>query len=188
MKKIIGISLLIMLAVSVQGQGLKKFRVGITAGYAMPAGEGAKGGVCIALEPSYRINDAFVVGLRAESAIIARGFSEAVPYLDFQVTGLGSYTLNGQYYFKSDGFRPFAGLGFGLYVLDALEFEVDGVPIMVGESESKFGFYPRLGFDAGHFTMLLEYNFVPPTKAGTNEIKNSYIGIKIGVNIGGGRK
>ena len=48
---------------------------------------------------------------------------------------------------------------------------------------TKFGFYPRVGFDAGHFTLSLDYNLVPET----NGIKNSYIGIRFGGFFGGGK-
>jgi hypothetical protein len=49
---------------------------------------------------------------------------------------------------------------------------------------NKIGFYPRVGFDAGHFTVNLDYNIVPETAG----IKNSYLGIRIGGFFGGGKK
>lgn len=186
MKKITLIFTLLLCASAVFGQEFKKFRVGLGLGYAKPGGEGAKGGICFAVEPGYRLNDQLMVGLRMESAVVIRGFSESVEGFDLGIAGIGSYTLNGQYYFKNEGFRPFAGLGFGLYSLAAVT--IDGVDEDVAKAESKFGFYPRLGFDAGHFTMQLEYNLIPATKVEGGEFKNSYLGIKIGGFFGGGRK
>lgn len=188
MKKITSVLCFIVLAsVAVHAQDFKKFRVGVGGGYAMPGGEGAKGGLCVYLEPGYRVNDAMIVGLRMESAIIVRGFSGSTASTSLDIAGIGSYTINGQYYFSNEGFRPFAGLGLGLYSLAAVK--ADGTGGAVAAADSQFGFYPRVGFDAGHFTMQLEYNLVPATKVdGGGEVKNSYLGIKIGGFFGGGRK
>ena len=187
MKKFTSVLCFIVLAsVAVHAQDFKKFRVGVGGGYAMPGGEGAKGGLCVYLEPGYRVNDAMIVGLRMESAVIVRGFSESDPATaNLDIAGIGSYTVNGQYYFSNEGFRPFAGVGLGLYSLAAVK--VDGAG-EVAAAESNFGFYPRVGFDAGHFTLQLEYNLIPATKVEGGEFKNSYLGIKIGGFFGGGRK
>jgi hypothetical protein len=189
MKKITSVLCLILfVAVAAHAQDFKKFRVGVGGGYAMPGGEGAKGGVCFYLEPGYRVNDALIVGLRMESAVIVRGFSESDPQTaDLDIAGIGSYTLNGQYYFSNEGFRPFAGVGFGMYSLAAVK--IDGANDNVASAETKIGFYPRVGFDARHFTLQIEYNLIPATKVdGGGEFKNSYLGIKVGGFFGGGRK
>lgn len=191
MKKITSVLCLILfVAVAAHAQDFKKFRVGVGGGYAMPGGEGAKGGVCFYLEPGYRVNDALIVGLRMESAVIVRGFSEDIGTADLDIAGIGSYTLNGQYYFSNEGFRPFAGLGFGLYSLAAVKYDADGSgSTEAAAAESNFGFYPRVGFDSRHFTLQIEYNIIPATKVdGGGEFKNSYLGIKVGGFFGGGRK
>jgi hypothetical protein len=173
-------------AVAVKAQEFKKFKVGLGAGYAMASGKGAKGGALVYLEPAYRFTDVIQMGLRIESAIIARGFSEDVGDISLDVAGLGSYTLNGQYYFSNNNFRPFLGAGFGIYTLAGISMDVDGsgVEQELVASSSKFGFYPRAGFDAGHFTLSIDYNIVPETDG----IKNSYIGVRLGGFFGGGRK
>jgi hypothetical protein len=189
MKKITSVlCLLVITAIAVHAQDFKKFRVGVGAGYAMPGGEGAKGGVCFYMEPGYRINDAMIVGLRMESAVVVRGYSEDIGSADLDIAGIGSYTINGQYYFSNEGFRPFAGLGLGIYSLAAVKFDDGGATETAVQSESKFGFYPRVGFDAGHFTLQLEYNLIPATEYAGGEFKNSYLGIKVGGFFGGGRK
>jgi outer membrane protein W len=189
MKKFLTVAVVILLATAAaNAQEFKKFRVGVAAGYAVPGGEGAKGGVCFALEPGYRVSDQLILGLRLESAVIVRGFSEDIGTADLDIAGIGSYTVNGQYYFSNEGFRPFVGAGLGLYSLAAVKFSVDGAGSgEAAAAESKFGFYPRVGFDAGHFTLQLEYNLVPATKVDGGEFKNSYIGIKLGGFFGGGR-
>ncbi len=166
-------------------QDFKKFSVGLGLGYAKPGGEGAGGGILVALEPGYRINDAIQLGLRLETAIVARGLSESASDFDASAAGINSYTLNGKYYLSNNAFRPFVGAGFGLFSLAAISFGT-----AEAKSESKIGFYPRLGFDLGHFNVTLDYNIVSPSKfEGSNvETKNSYFGIRIGGFFGGGKK
>jgi hypothetical protein len=211
MKKLLAILIVATASVSAFAQDFKPFRVGLGLGYASPGGEGAKGGVLFYLEPSYRVSDAIAVGLRMEGAVMARGTvitgvnSSAA---DLDVAANGSYTLNGQYYFMNGGFRPFAGMGFGLYSLASTNVKsvstgnttttTSGTEVSGG---TKFGFYPRVGFDAGHFSFNIEYNIIPATKStvlltsgnGTittadSEVKNSYLGVKLGFFIGGGRR
>ena len=172
-------------AVSASAQDFKKFSVGLGLGYAKPGGEGAGGGLLVALEPGYRVNDALQVGLRLETAIVARGLSESTAGFDASAAGINSYTLNGKYYLGTSTFRPFVGAGFGLYSLAAISFGT-----AEAKSESKIGFYPRLGFDLGHFNITLDYNIVSPSKfEGSNvETKNSYLGIRVGGFFGGGKK
>lgn len=186
MKRILTVAFLI--AVTAAGsiaQEYKAFRVGLGLGYANASGKGAKGGVLWALEPGYRINDQILANLRIEGAVIGRGYTDETT-ASVDVAALGSYTLNGQYYFNNNNFRPFVGAGFGMYSLAAVSVEMDpnGNGGGTVAAATKFGFYPRVGFDAGHFTLNLDYNLVPET----NGIKNSYLGIRIGGFFGGGRK
>lgn len=185
MKKIFLLCLFAACAYSTSAQEFKKFSVGLGLGYAKPGGEGAGGGILVALEPAYRVNDALQVGLRLETAIVARGLSESTADFDASAAGINSYTINGKYYFSNNSFRPFVGAGVGLYSLAAISFGT-----AEAKSESKIGFYPRLGFDLGHFNITLDYNIVSPSKfEGSNvETKNSYFGIRLGGFFGGGKK
>lgn len=183
--------LLLVFAVAAQAQEYKKFKVGLGVGYAMASGKGAKGGILAYVEPAYRIQDNIALGFRWESAVIARGFSEDIGSASIDIAGIGSYSLNGQYYFNNNNFRPFAGLGLGLFSLAAAKVDADGggSSVEVAAAASKFGFYPRIGFDAGHFSMSLDYNIIPATKVdGGGEFKNSYIGFRIGGFFGGGKQ
>ena len=93
-----------------------------------------------------------------------------------------SYLLTSDYYFNTNSFRPFAGIGAGLYRNAAVSLDSDD---MEGDMQtgSKFGFAPRVGFEYGHFRTAIEYNVAG--KAGN--INNNYLGIKLGFFIGGGR-
>ena len=172
----------------------KPFKVGIGVGYAVPgAGEGAGGGFLAFLEPAYRATDQVAVGLRLEGAFMVRGV-EGVTDQDVKgdASSVASYSLNSQYYFNNNNVRPFVGVGFGLFSLAAAKFNTasgnDPGLNDVG-AETRFGFYPRIGLDAGHFNLVLDYNVVPPTDVpGGGEIKNSYLGIRAGISIGGGKE
>ena len=170
----------------------KPFKVGIGMGYAVPgAGEGAGGGFLAFLEPAYRATDQVAVGLRLEGAFIVRGVKGVTDQdVKGDASSVASYTLNSQYYFNNNNVRPFLGVGFGLFSLAAAKFNTasgnDPGLNDVG-AETRFGFYPRLGLDVGHFNLVLDYNVLPPTDVpGGGEIKNSYLGIRAGFSIGGG--
>lgn len=192
MKKllILGISLLVILIQS-YGQDFKPFKVGVGLGYAVPgAGKGAGGGALFYVEPAYRATEEVLVGLRLESAVIARGVQGVN---DNDVKGDASsnvsYTLNGQYYFNDHYARPFVGLGFGLFSMAAVKFNsAAGDPDAEDvRAQTRFGFYPRVGVDVGHFNLAVDYNMIPKTDLPNGvSIKNSYLGIRAGVSIGGG--
>ena len=197
-KLLLGVLGVFMFAGAASAQEFKPFKIGIGAGYAMPSGEGAGGGVLLYLEPMYRLSDEIAIGLRLESAAVLKAnISPDGTYGDMSVAGIGSYTLSGQYYFSNGGFRPLAGLGLGLYSVTTLAGDSNGNVSNDVTKENKIGFYPRVGFDAGHFNLLLEYNLLPASeiastdmngKASTMTVKNSYIGIKLGASILGGRR
>ena len=52
---------------------------------------------------------------------------------------------------------------------------MDNIPV-----DSKFGFMARGGFEYGHLRLGVEYNFLAA--------RSGYLGLKLGVVIGGGRK
>ena len=91
-----------------------------------------------------------------------------------------SYLLTVDYYFMNKGFRPFIGAGAGIFDVA----NVDSATINSNNKNvpysSQFGFMVRAGFEAGHFRLAAEYNII-----GNNA---NYIGLKLGVCIGGGRK
>jgi hypothetical protein len=175
-------------------QDLKPFKVGIGLGYATPGntGAGAGGGALFFIEPAFRASDNVLIGLRLESAVIARGIKGVG---EDDVSGDAnsnvSYTLNTQYYFNDNYVRPFIGAGFGLFSLAAVKFNTsepdNSVDAKEVGAETRFGFYPRIGIDAGHFNFTIDYNFIPKTDVpGIGQVSNNYLGIRAGFSIGGG--
>jgi len=196
MKKKLLFFWMLLALTSVQAQNFKPFKLGVGVGYTQPAEGG--GGVLISLEPAYRINDAIAVGLKIESAAMAK----TIGYVDAEIAAIGSYSINGQYYFGQGSFRPYVGLGLGLYSMGNVsvsEVASSGdAEVSVGD---KFGFYPRIGFDFGHFNFNIDYNIVPKSSIESIsfddlsnglqtekiDVKNSYIGFRIGFFLFGGK-
>jgi outer membrane protein W len=187
MKKLItfAFALLIFQLVSAQDAQtnqriFKKFKVDVSLGYAMPGesgGSGTKAGALFVIEPKYAVMDELAIGLRMEAAVMAnvdvnggKGSAKAN----------ASYLATGDYYFSNKKFRPFGGIGAGIFKNARLDISdetssLDNIPV-----NSKFGFLARTGFEYGHLRIGVEYNFVPD--------KMGYLGLKIGAVIGGGRK
>ena len=176
---------------------LKPFKVDLSIGYAIPGGEGTKGGIILAVEPKYAVIPNLAVGLRMEGAIVAKfsGYDEYGNAMNTKVKAAGSYLATGDYYFTNNyALRPFAGAGAGIFSIAGIEVNSSSENISGG---SKFGGMVRAGIEAGHFRIGLEYNLVPKTTfegydSNGNYVtgltsSNNYIGIKIGAFIGGGR-
>lgn len=184
---------LLLVVTGAQGQDFKKFKAGIGIGYGLPSD--GEGGILVYIEPMYRLKDNIAVGLRLESAAFLGQPISGTSYTT-SAFGIGSYTASGQYYFGSGTFRPFVGAGLGLYSLAAVSSDIGGSNAQLTAAASVFGFYPRIGFDLGHFNLLIDYNLIPEqtttvTSGGfgttTTTSNYSYIGVKLGASIGGGK-
>ena len=87
-----------------QSENYKAFKVDVGALYAIPGGDGAKGGVGIHIEPKYNITDNIALGLKMEWAAMTAGQIKtdaqgALTTSSFDATTLGTYQLTGDYYF-----------------------------------------------------------------------------------------
>jgi hypothetical protein len=137
-------------------------------------------------DPSYRLNNKIRIGFKMEVALGG--------------IVIGSYGPNFQYYFFNKAFRPFVGLGIGFYHPGLPSNGSTGTGPYSTDEETSFGFYPRVGFDWRHITLTVDYNIAATSKAkihyngmdpmnATNgHLENNYLGLKLGVFIGGGRK
>ena len=201
MKKILLTTVVLFTALLLHAQygsdrEFRPFKVDVSAGPAIPQGSGSKFGLVIVVEPKYAIVDQFAVGLRIEEAVMAR----AVPngdgtYSSANVSGAASYLATGDYYFSNQTFRPFIGAGAGIFGVASESVDNNGYETAIA-SGSMFGAMIRAGFEAAHFRLGIEYNIIGNSTAQTFDgsgnvvtsvAKNSYLGIKFGVCIGGGR-
>lgn len=169
----------------------KAFKVDVGGLYAIPTGDGVKAGAGFYVEPKYNITDHIAAGFKMEWAIMGAEESEGV---SVDISAVGSYQVTGDYYFGTSKVRPFAGLGMGIYSLGTATYKlsVDEEDFdMEGESEpvdfgNKFGFAPRVGILMSHFRVGLEYNII--TGLDSKFDSKNYLALKVGFEIGGGKK
>ncbi|MEZ4810297.1 MAG: hypothetical protein R2819_08045 [Allomuricauda sp.] len=166
-------------------QEQNKFRVGLDLGYAIPDGGG---GILIALEPKYNIADNMNIGLRFESAALAKNVTGGGATLEADLAASASYLGTFDYYFHngSSSFAPFLGAGVGYSTLANISFEEFG-PDAEAEIDGKFGGLIRTGFEWGKFRLAVDYNLIGKTEIDDAEVKNSYLGISLGFYVGGGK-
>ncbi|TLX71160.1 hypothetical protein E9993_21060 [Labilibacter sediminis] len=195
MKKILLILVVALATMSnsfAQSSDYKAFKVDVGGLYAIPAGEAAGAGAGFYLEPKYNVTNNIAVGLKMEWAVMGASSD----FDNVSISAIGSYQLTGDYYFTENKVRPFAGLGVGIYSLGSVDFDVEVDPFAedfaVEESfdfGSKFGFAPRVGLLMGHFRAALEYNVITGVDTGFEDFDNkNYLSIKLGFEIGGGKK
>lgn len=164
-------------------QTYKPIKVDVGLGYAIPTkgGEGVNGGITFTVEPHYRLSDEIAVGLRFEGAALARVNNTGDEDSDAEVSVLSSYSVTGDYYLGSSGFRPFVGAGMGFFKSASITLDSESVNDLNGTipGATSFGFFPRIGFETGHFRMSSEYNIVKDS---------GYLAFKIGFFLGGGKR
>jgi hypothetical protein len=151
-------------------QEYKKFKFGMGLGLSLSGTNYSyepPTGIILTIEPAYHISDDLTMGLRIEGAATRFEFEYGGTYIQ-------SYTVNSQYYLSNGHTRWFVGGGLGLYTIDGLY------------GEFKFGLYPRLGVDLGHFSVTLDYNIISAEKS-TGQTGDSYFGIRMGGFFGGGK-
>ena len=162
------------------------FKVDIDLGYAIPSsGSGGsnsvKAGATFSIEPHYRLSDDFAIGLRLEAAALGYASQNSSGgYDNAKISALASYCATADYYLMDGGFRPFVGGGVGFFTQASESGSSGSNGAVVTPASTGAGFFPRVGFETGHFRMSANYNIV-----GHN---NSYLAFTIGAFFGGGKK
>ena len=197
MKNLLFLCLAILCVTFSQAQTFNPFKVDLAVGAAIPNGSGAKGGVLLSLEPKYAVISRLSAGVRIEAAIMARGYvSSDGSTASADVSAAASYIATSDYYYTNSFFRPFSGVGAGLYRFASASIDNSGnnVGTIAG---SKFGTMVRSGFEVGHFRLAVEYIIIGKNTQTYTDVssgnkytvssKNSYMGFKLGFFFGGGR-
>jgi hypothetical protein len=176
MKKLLLFSALIGFAFLAKAQSTTyhAFKVDIGLGYAGPSSGTAEAGAAFSIEPHYRLSDDLAIGLRLEGAALI--FKQS----DGSTKGaiLSSYCPSVDYYLSNNSFRPFIGAGLGLFDQASVSSDSDNATLVSGGA--KFGVFPRIGFEVGHFRLSADYDIVG---SATN-----YFAVGIGAFFGGGKK
>ncbi|MBS1682076.1 MAG: hypothetical protein JST48_10210 [Bacteroidetes bacterium] len=175
---------------TVHAQEYNKVKIGFTLGYL-----NRDQPFTASLEGGYRINDKMLIGYRTE-------FAAASDH------NIKSKSLFYQIYFSgfTKKFRPFVSLGVGQYTPSTDMAGGCGMPQANRNVniEKKIGAFSRIGFDLGHFSLMVDANFVAKSKSILESnlsptdgayhtpyvqyLSNSYVTLKLGFYFGGGKK
>lgn len=141
------------------------------------------------LELKVNLNNHFTSGARIEyvyfsqrdQSLLLNPANNASYWNGLESDGsLSSLLFTTDYTFTTRKTRPFVGGGAGLYFASLSE---QNVFINTDENLTIFGAMARIGFNIEHFRFAMEYNFLP-----NSVINLNYISVKVGFEIGGGRK
>jgi len=168
--------------VNAQPMTHKPFRTDLSIGFALPAGTGTKGGYIFSIEPRYALNDQLMIGAKLEAAPTINGYDMGLDHDPYDFKARLVFQGTADYYLGSEKFRPFVGLGAGLLRLagahkaagDSTDFDKSSL-----RYSSRTAITPSAGIEYGHARLSAEYSF--------SSGMAGYLGIKLGVSIGGGR-
>jgi opacity protein-like surface antigen len=185
MRKILLLIAILSIAETMYAQTYKPFKVDV--GLGMSSLSSSEQGAIIFLEPSYRFAKIFSAGLRLEQS-------------SSSMKNIGSALVTAKVYFANNKYaRPYIGGGFGSFNSGEKGGCSPG-PSTVNtvSSTKKIGTMIRAGVEAYHLNLSIEYNFAPATyvsaldangeSTATVAYQNSYLGLKLAISIGGGRK
>ncbi len=145
MKKLLFFTAIVVLGLTTTNAQVK---FGFGLGYALPVGDigdFTDGGIAGHAELGYGITNNIDVSIYYQGDFLVGADLEN----DGTVTSVGnvtvsSFMLNGRYFFKEDGFRPYGSLGLGLASIGSIDFEDNATS--AGASSSNFAFRPAVGF------------------------------------------
>lgn len=189
MKTILVISTILIFG-STAAQEYKRFKAGLSLGFT-----GRHSPAAGAFDAAFRINDYIAIGYRGEIA-------------DIQTNTIRSKSIYYQQYLSRfhKKFRPFASVGLGQFTPATDMVGGCGTPHMDHnvDIQTKFGIFTRVGFEVGHFTLMVDVNLAPrskstvlsslqPTDAAYHDpyvqyLTNSYATVKLGFFFWGGKK
>ncbi|TPN82233.1 hypothetical protein [Aquimarina algicola] len=157
--------LLLFVAVALLGITASNAQVkfGFGLGYAVPTGDVADftdGGISGHLELGYGITDQIDVSfLYTGDFLVGADLTSGNNFVDTNASignvTIGSYMLNGRYYFTESGFRPYGSLGLGIASIGSIE--IDGTNAELFASTSNFAIRPALGFKYGVLNVNAAY-------------------------------
>ncbi len=162
-------------------------KLGLGVGYAIPSGDIADitdGGLSAHFELGYGVTEDIDVSILYHGDFLVGGDADiAGQTISYGAIALGSYMLNGRYYFTKEGFRPYGSLGLGITSVGAVEIEGNGQTLEADGSESNFSFRPALGFKYGVLNMNIAY--LSAGKVGDNSVSDITVNLGLLFTFGG---
>ncbi|GAA4113713.1 hypothetical protein GCM10022393_12900 [Aquimarina addita] len=183
MKKLVLIACVALFGFSANAQ----VKLGFGFGYAVPSGDIADftdGGLSAHFELGYGVTDNIDVSLLYHGEFLAGGSTDVSGQtVSFGAVAIGSYMLNGRYFFTDTKFRPYGSLGLGLASVGSVSIEDDGDETEASEGTSNFAFRPALGFKYGILNMNAAY--LSAGKSGEASIADITLNIGLLFTFGG---
>ncbi|GAB3938454.1 hypothetical protein [Larkinella terrae] len=181
-----------LISFAVSAQDYKPLKVNISAGKAQISGK-SEGGFLVSVEPRYGKSNYFDLGLRLEAAGAQRLLQINGQQQKSEAKFFGSGLLTGNFYLTGAGLRPYIGAGVGLYQFGRVTFgDIPESERVDFDPSTRFGGMIRAGLKLGHINAAVEYNMVSASKYTINgdplKATNNYVGFKIGLDLGGGKK
>lgn len=170
----------------------KLYKHEISLGFVKPLKSTA--GVSFTTEPKFSVIDNLAIGLRLEGSLWIDTDNERIQSLDADAIFSFSAVPTFDYYFSKKIFRPFVGVGYGLYFYPSSNgsYTYKSATGFLG-MENNTGILVRGGFEVGHFRLGVNYNRI--SREVKSSISNSlykedwsYIDLKVGFIIGGKRQ
>lgn len=163
-------------------------KLGLGVGYAIPSGDIADftdGGLSAHLELGYGVTENIDVSFLYTGDFLVGSDLSAGGAVTGSIgnVAVGTYMVNGRYYFTESGFRPYASLALGLASIGAIE--VDGTSAELAASTSNFAFRPALGFKYGILNVNATY--LNAGKTGESSVSDLTFNIGMLFTFGGGK-
>lgn len=190
MKKLMMLMLAVILMAGFSSQSFGQIKIGANAGIGLPMGDfgdGYKMGFGGSVEGKYFLNDKIAVGasigyysftLKDEMLTILQSFSESITDSKYTVMPILATV---DYYFATEGFKPYVGAGVGLY---SAKIKVSDSKLGDGEeTSSDMGIAPTVGFCYGlsekiDLNVNAKYNMIFTEGSST-----TYLGINAGIIV-----
>lgn len=168
-------------------------KLGFGLGYAFPMGDVsdiADGGITGYAEVGYGVTESIDISLVYQGDFLIGADVEGTS-ASLENVNITSFLLNGRYFFKEKGFRPYGGLGLGLANVsqdgisasvdlgDGNEFDLSGG----GVDESNFAIRPTLGFQYG--VLNVNATYLNAGKIGDSSVSDFSFNIGLLFTIGG---
>ncbi len=175
--------LLSLAAVAMGFAASAQIGVGLSGGFNLPMGDfgdkdkgGFKSGFGVGVHGRYALNDNMQVGLNTGYYSWTNATLDKVTFRIIPIAGVFDY------YFMTEGFKPYAGLDVGFYLGQAaLDGKTDNI-----DAVNKFGLAPHLGAAYGVSDNLdifgnVAYNMIFAKDDDTGQSDINYIGINVGI-------
>jgi hypothetical protein len=131
---------------------------GVLGTYTRSNGRGGAGAV---FETKYMLDDDFAIGGRLEAAVMFGGSFGSTGDTQMEVGAVGALMAKGEWYFGEGVFRPFVGLGAGVFDIASQSIATTSMTASVDQKAGRyFGIAPQLGLNLSRVRLAVTYDMI----------------------------